>query len=181
MKLLSGLLVVGIFVSQAATVQDRAAARRPSTDQQTIVTQAQANRWLRLWQGRLALDEWKIEVRIVRAQDLNPDTLGNLKWNATNRTAVVKVLNPLDYDLPAAEIPADIERTVVHELVHLELSVLPRNGSKIVEEQVVNKMTEALLGLDRGENYAARLAFGSVQPKVKRQGASSGDTAARSK
>ncbi len=180
MKLLTGLFVLGTCLSWAAPALDHSATRRPG-DQQTIVTQAQVNRWVKLWQGRLALDEWKIDARIVRAQDLNPDTLGNLKWNAANRTAIIKVLNPADYDLAPTEIPADIERTVVHELVHLELSALPRNGSKMVEESVVNKMTEALLGLDRGENYAARLAFGSVQPKVKRPAMSSGDTAARSK
>jgi hypothetical protein len=139
------------------------AAPRP----QTQVTQTQVDNWLRLWQGRLALDDWRVEAHIVRQGDLNADTLGNLKWNARTHTAAIKVLDPRDYDMPAAQIPADIERTVVHELIHLELSVLPRDGSKRVEEQVVNRMTEALLGLDRGDNYAARVAGGPVQPKIK--------------
>jgi hypothetical protein len=73
-----------------------------------------------------------------------------------------------------------MERTVVHELIHLELSVLPRDGSKRVEEQVVNRMTEALLGLDRGDNYAARVAAGPAQPKIKPV-IIADDTAARSK
>jgi len=148
--------------------------------QQTTVTQAQVDRWLRLWQQRLALEEWKIDARIVRQRDLNPDTLGNLKWTSTNHTAAIKVLDPRDYDMPAAQIPADIERTVVHELVHLELSVLPRDGSRKVEEQVVNRMTEALLELDHGDNYAARAAAGPVQPRIRRV-APAGDVAARSK
>lgn len=152
------------------------AAPRP----QAQVTQTQVDSWLRLWQGRLALDEWQIEAHIVRQSDLNADTLGNLKWNARSHTAAIKVLDPRDYDMPAAQIPADIERTVVHELIHLELSVLPRNGSKRVEEQVVNRMTEALLGLDRGDNYAARVAAGPVQPKIKPVMIAN-DTAARSK
>jgi hypothetical protein len=49
-----------------------------------------------------------------------------------------------------------------------------------VEEQVVNRMTEALLGLDRGDNYAARAATGPVQPKIKRVMLAD-DTAARSR
>ena len=152
------------------------AASRP----QAQVTQAQVDGWLRLWQGRLALEEWKVEARIVRQSDLNADTLGNLKWNARSHTATIKVLDPRDYDMPSDQIPADIERTVVHELIHLELSVLPRDGSKRVEEQVVNRMTEALLGLDRGDNYAARVAAGPVQAKIKPVMIAD-DTAARSK
>lgn len=147
---------------------------------QAQVTQGQVDSWLRLWQGRLALDDWRVEAQIVRQSDLNADTLGNLKWNARTRTASIKVLDPRDYDMPATQIPADMERTVVHELIHLELSVLPRNGSKRVEEQVVNRMTEALLGLDRGDNYAARVAAGPVQPKIKPVMLAV-DTAARSK
>src|SRR5581483_6191413 len=84
-----------------------------------VVTDAQVDSWLRLWQKRLHLDDWRIEAHIVRSTDLKPDTLGNLKWNLNNHSAVIKVLNPLDYDMPAADVPEDMEYTVVHELVHL--------------------------------------------------------------
>src|SRR5437868_6185397 len=110
------LLILGIGVSQAdsvPTVEQRATDRT----QQGIVTNSQVEQWLRTWQLRLALRDWKIDIHIVRAADLNPDTLGHLKWNAGDHSATIKVLNPLDYDLPPEQIPADIERTVVHELV----------------------------------------------------------------
>jgi len=148
---------------------------------QVAVSQPDVDRWLRVWQTRLALDDWKIEARIVRQTDLNPDTLGNLKWNSLHHTATIKVLDPRDYDMPAEQIPQDMERTVVHELVHLELSVLPRDGSPKVEERVVNRMTEALLSLDRGENYAARVAAGPVQPKVKHAAAATDGAASRAR
>lgn len=174
------LLILGIGVSQADSVPTPNAVEQRATDrtQQEIVTSSQVEQWLRTWQARLALTDWKVEVHIVRASDLNPDTLGHLKWNASDHSAIIKVLNPVDYDLPAAQIPADIERTVVHELVHLQLSALPRNGSKVVEEQVVNKLTEAFLQLDTGENYPARLAA-SPAPRI-RNGNSS-NQASRSK
>jgi len=147
---------------------------------QPVVSQVRVDGWLRVWQSRLALDDWKIDAHIVRQTDLNPDTLGNLKWNSLHHTATIKVLDPRDYDMPAEQIPQDIERTVVHELVHLELSVLPRDSSPKVEERVVNRMTEALLNLDRGENYAARLAAGRAQPKIRHADAATG-AAARAK
>jgi hypothetical protein len=44
----------------------------------------------------------------------------------------------------------DMEFTVVHELIHLELSSLPRSdASRREEEYAVNRITEALLKLDR--------------------------------
>jgi hypothetical protein len=122
-----------------------------------IVTDAQVVDWVRTWQTRLRLDDWKIETRIVRASQLKPDTLGNLKWNSISRTAVIKVLSPLDYDIPAADVPDDIEYTILHELVHLQLSVLPRDSNRReVEEIVVNKISDALMQLDKGPTFRAR-------------------------
>lgn len=133
---------------------------------------AQVASWVRTWQHRLRLDDWKIETRIVRATDLKPDTLGNLKWNSISRTAVIKVLNPLDYDIPAADIPEDIEYTVVHELVHLQLSVLPRDlNRKDIEETVVNKICDALMTLEKGDAFRAR-----SQPSTPYRGAPPGET-----
>jgi hypothetical protein len=167
MKFVAVLLTLACGVSLASAPPDRSSNVSTVADRQPIVNQAQVDRWLQIWQKRLALDDWKIEADIVRQDNLNPDTLGHLKWSSENHTAAIKVLDPRDYDMPAQQIPADMERTVVHELVHLELSVLPRTGSRKVEEQVVNRVTEALLELDRGDNYAARLAGGPVQPKIK--------------
>jgi len=182
MKFFVVLLALGTCVSQADSVTNQGiAAEQRTTNQQSLanlVSNAQLEQWLRTWQERLSLDEWKVEVRMVRAADLNPDTLGHLKWNASDHTATIKVLNPLDYELPPDQIPSDIERTVVHELVHLQLSVLPRNGSKVVEEQVVNKLTEALLRLDWGGSYAAQVSEPAT-PHLKR--GSGSNQASRSK
>jgi hypothetical protein len=121
------------------------------------ITQAQVDEWTRSWQRRLDLGEWTVTTLIVRTSDLKPDTLGNLKWNINNRTAIVKVLNPLDYELPGSEIATDIEFTIVHELIHLQLAVLPHDGSsKSIEEKVVNRISEALFQLEKGPSYHPR-------------------------
>jgi hypothetical protein len=121
------------------------------------VSEARVIEWVQTWQKRLHLDDWKIETRIVRASELKPDTLGNLKWNTPARTATIKVLNPVDYDIPASEIPEDVEYTIVHELVHLQLSALPRDlNRKDIEEQVVNRISDALMALERGPTFRAR-------------------------
>ena len=133
------------------------------------ITQAQVDDWTKSWLKRLDMGEWNVTTLIVRVSDLKPDTLGNLKWNSSNKTAVVKVLNPLDYELAAAEIPTDIEYTIVHELIHLQLSVLPHDGSmKMTEEKVVNRLSEALFQLEKGPTYHPRASL--AKSFVKGQG-----------
>lgn len=161
---LAVLLFLGIGVSWGLS------ASTPERSTTPAVTQAQVDEWTRSWQKRLDLGEWNVTTLIVRVSDLKPDTLGNLKWNSSNKTAVIKVLNPLDYDLPPAEIPTDIEYTIVHELIHLQLSVLPHDGSsKITEEKVVNRISEALFQLEKGPSYHARATLANHY--VKSQGA----------
>lgn len=148
------------------------------TKLKAVVTEAQVSDWVRVWQKRLHLEDWKVEVRLVRITDLKPDTLGNLKWNSNLHSATIKVLNPIDYDIPASKVPEDIEYTVVHELVHLQLSVLPRDlNRKDVEEQVVNKIADALMALDRGEGFRARSA--PVKPYREQSGDPGTESAGR--
>jgi len=151
---LAVLMILGISASwgDSGSTPDKASP--------PVITQAQVDVWTKSWQRRLDLGEWKITTLIVRATDLRPDTLGNLRWNSDNKTAVIKVLNPLDYDLPASEIPTDIEYTVLHELIHLQLSVLPHDTtSKLAEEKVVNRIGEALFQLEKGAAYHSRLSL----------------------
>lgn len=157
------ILVLGIGVSLGASVSTPDKATTPA------ITQAQVDDWTKSWLKRLDMGEWNVTTLVVRVSDLKPDTLGNLKWNSSNKTAVVKVLNPLDYELPAAEIPTDIEYTIVHELIHLQLSVLPHDGAmKMTEEKVVNRLSEALFQLEKGPAYHPRASL--AKSFVKGQG-----------
>ena len=90
-----------------------------------------------------------------RSTDLKPKTLGNIHWDLAKKSAVIRVLDPADYKLPFNAMLDDIEFTVVHELIHLEmapvLTDLQRNdANRREEEYAVNHVAEALLKLDRG-------------------------------
>ena len=80
---------------------------------------------LAVWQKRLNLQDWNIALVVSRASELKPKTLGNIHWDNEKKTAVLRVLDPADYKLPFNEMLQDIEFTVVHELIHLELSPCP--------------------------------------------------------
>jgi hypothetical protein len=109
---------------------------------------------LRVWQKRLNLGEWNISVMVSRTTELKPKTVGNIHWDREKKTAVIRVLDPADYDMELEPMLKDIEFTVVHELIHLEmvpiLSDLQRSAeNRLEEEHAVNHLAEALLKLAR--------------------------------
>ena len=115
-----------------------------------------ASEKLWLWQRRLNLQEWNISVVVSRASELKPKTLGNIHWDRVKKTAVIRILDPADYRLPFAPMLRDIEFTVVHELIHLEiapvLADLERtDANRVEEEHAVNHIADALLMLDQGQ------------------------------
>lgn len=120
----------------------------------TVVVERFANERLAVWQKRLNLQDWNISLIVARATELKPKTLGNIHWDTDKKTAVLRVLDPADYKLSFNEMLQDVEFTVVHELIHLELapvlSPLQRNdANRREEEHAVNHMADALLKLDR--------------------------------
>jgi hypothetical protein len=105
---------------------------------------------LAIWQQRLNLQDWKISIIMSHPSELKPRTLGNIHWDSDKKAAVIRVLHPGDYKMAYKPMLDDMEFTVVHELIHLELSSLPRSeASRSAEEYAVNQIAAALLKLDR--------------------------------
>jgi hypothetical protein len=125
-----------------------------SAHERTLLAEGFTNERLWVWQKKLGLQDWKITVVVARASDLKPKTLGNIHWELDKKTAVIHVLDPADYKLPFKDMLQDMEFTVVHELIHLDLAPvladLQRNdANRREEEHAVNHMADALLTLDR--------------------------------
>jgi hypothetical protein len=118
-------------------------ARERAATAESFVTER-----LAIWQKRLKLQDWHLVVKLVRSTELKPKTLGNIHWDTPSKEATIRVLALADYKLPYQDALRDMEFTVVHELVHLQLSSLPRSeASRGAEERAVNQLTEALLDL----------------------------------
>ncbi|HLK69263.1 MAG TPA: hypothetical protein VKU19_37785 [Bryobacteraceae bacterium] len=140
-------------ISSAQQVPNQQA---PTARERTQRAEAYTTERLAVWQQRLNLQDWNISVAVVRATELKPKTLGNIHWDLPKKSAVIRVLDPADYHLADKEMLQDMEFTVVHELIHLELapvlSDLQRSdANRREEEHSVNHMAEALLKLDRGK------------------------------
>lgn len=128
-------------------------AREPRLDQRDSLAEVYLHKKLIVWQHRLALDDWKISMIVSPSRDLRKGTLGNIKWDATRKSAVIRVLDAGEYHTPYLAALEDMEFTVVHELVHLELASLPRSeASRGDEEHTVNRLSDALLHLERKDN-----------------------------
>ena len=107
---------------------------------------------LALWQQRLKLQEWSVSVIVSRPSELRQGTLGSIHWDAAKKTAVIRVLEVPESasDQQKSAALSDIECTIVHELIHLDLALLPKTDtSRTDEEFAVNHLADALLELDR--------------------------------
>lgn len=143
-----------LFTFAGNTFAQAPTAPPESPRERTLLAERYAVERLSVWQKRLKLQDWNISLVVSRATDLKPKTLGNIHWDTEKKTATLRVLDPADYKLPFDEMLQDVEFTVVHELIHLELapvlSPLQRNdANRRSEEHAVNDMADALLKLDR--------------------------------
>jgi len=141
---LAGYGLAASPVSVPPSRADAPAARQEREAQaQTFVEEK-----LQLWQQRMNLRAWNIKVHLVRTGTLKPKTLGGIHWDSSIMEATVEVMSTYDYKLRQQEMLDDMEFTVVHELVHLQLSSLPRSeASRSAEEHAVNEIAATLIKL----------------------------------
>lgn len=144
-------------VPSAARVAEQPTETQPSVPaERTLLAERFASEKVLGWQKRLNLQDWTVSVAVLRSTALKPNTVGNIHWDREKKTATISVLDPADYKLPFDAMLKDIEFTVVHELIHLEMSPIladlkRTDANRMEEEHAVNHMAEALLKLDRGQ------------------------------
>jgi hypothetical protein len=126
MRLISGLLLL-TFSSLAMTPLE-----------------ARLDHQMKVWQKRLSLEDWSLAVRLVRQSELDPNSWGMAEWDPVAKTGTISVLDPRDYNLHGGELKLDMECTIVHELVHIQVSPLDARDES-VREGVVNRLMAALM------------------------------------
>jgi hypothetical protein len=102
------------------------------------------DRQMRVWQKRLGLEEWNLSVHVVRQAEIDKNAWGTAEWDPESKTGVINVLDPRDYNLKGGELRLDMECTIVHELVHVQVSPLEAPNAH-AREEVVNKIMTAVL------------------------------------
>jgi len=106
--------------------------------------ESRLDRQMKLWQRRLGLEDWSIALRVVRQNEIDRNVWGTAEWDADKKTGIINVLDPRDYNLRGGELKLDMECTIVHELVHIQVSPLDTRDEG-TREEVVNKIMTALM------------------------------------
>lgn len=151
-SVLALLASASVFAQTNAAGSGSAVAPVSNNAESSQLARQYVNERLAVWQERLKLGGWQISAQAARASQFKPGTMGAIQWDKGKKTAVIFVLDPADYRLPLREMLDDMEMTVVHELIHLELASLPRSqASRSGEERAVNGIADALLQLDRAK------------------------------
>jgi hypothetical protein len=106
--------------------------------------ESRLDRQLKTWQRRLGLEDWNLTLRLVRQTEIDHNSWGAAEWDPATKTGTISVLDPRDYNLHGGELRLDMECTIVHELVHIQVSPLDARD-ELVREEVVNRIMAALM------------------------------------
>jgi len=151
----SSLVSILFLTAFTGVVRSGAAPRFPSPTEAPLLAQDYLQKRLKLWQGILHLDTWNVTLEVSPRTELRSGTVGNIHWDEEQKSARIRVLQASDYKVPFYSALEDMEFTVLHELLHLELAALPRTDeSRVEEEHAVDRMATALLQLQSASNRA---------------------------
>ena len=101
----------------------------------------------RLWQRLLRLEDWDVEVKVLRYYDLGEDTTATMNQFPLKKDAVLRLIDPRDHN-PRWKPVDSVETDIVHELLHLHfgpLSDRENDAKQVAEEQAVNAISRALV------------------------------------
>jgi hypothetical protein len=113
---------------------------------------------LKEWQNRLCLQDW----RIVLKENCEPDDMylsgcsGATEWEESIKTAVIQIIDPKFYGTRI--LPFDFEKTLVHELLHLKLSLVSDKVDELQARymhQIIDDLARAFVDAKRSYQKVA--------------------------
>lgn len=105
------------------------------------------------WRDRLGLQDWQIkfEPKCPPEEMELDDAAGCTSWAEAIKCAKVQILDPKYYEEDNI-IPFDFEKTLVHELLHLKLSLVSSGVDDFQERamhQIIDDLARALVDTKR--------------------------------
>lgn len=119
-----------------------------SRAEQQPILDAMVQKWAKI----LRLQDWDVTIRMVDKKDLTLEGVaGEISWNREHQQAEIQILDPSQ--IGANTVQADVEETIIHELMHLHASPFDEFESGTPEyyalELFINRVAQALYKLDR--------------------------------
>lgn len=121
-------------------------------NKEVILTEDELRQKCAEWQKILRLQDWIVNVSIKRSRDMSDGNLdAEIFITLPNRVASIYILDSIDY---ATSYEAqDMERHLVHELLHIHLYPITGNFEdgllQIAEEQAIEAISRGLIHLSR--------------------------------
>lgn len=105
-----------------------------------------------VWQRRLRLLDWNIEVKVKRFTEMPSEALAAIQTFEERKDAFLYLLSPVDIELVQDRFlgneAANYSLSIVHELLHLQLLPLSDydvEHKRVAEEQIVNTLSRVLV------------------------------------
>ena len=118
-----------------------------------ILAQGRIEDLLREWQERLRLLDWDIRVEEnVEVYGMD-DNQGFVEFAEPNKEAVISLLDPSQF-VKDSYFTYDVERTLVHELLHLKLCLIDKSESETqnrLVHQIIEDLAKALIDAKRAK------------------------------
>lgn len=110
------------------------------------------NQVFKEWKNRLGLQDWRIKLYVDCAPEemTLDDVVGCTEWQESIKAAKIEILSPKHYE--DRVIPFDIEKTLVHELLHLKTSLISSNVGELQERithQLIDDLARAFVDAKR--------------------------------
>ena len=104
------------------------------------------------WQKILRLQDWVVTLKEVKSKDMDSKYVSaTIETHADKKRARIEYL-PLEEQAEDHFETRDVERNLVHELLHLHFDPFdtdPNTPERLAEEQAVSSLADALIALDR--------------------------------
>lgn len=105
------------------------------------------------WKERLGLHDWVITLvdNCFPGDMCLANKAGDTAWSEENKTARIEIMDPQYYGDRIT--PFDFERILVHELLHLKLSLVSSDVGNLQERymhQIIEDLAKALVQAKRG-------------------------------
>ena len=112
------------------------------------------NELLAEWKARLGLGDWRIKLldKCVPEDMTLQGASGCTDWTEAIKTARIEILDPAYYG--DRIVPFDWEKTLVHELLHLKLSLVADNVDDLQARymhQLIDDLARAFVDAKREE------------------------------
>ena len=119
------------------------------------MTEDAAKSLFQKWVSILKLSDWDIRFkwRCDPKKMAVPDSAGCTSYNDVCRQAVIEIADLSQYQPDMEGFEPDYEQVLVHELMHLKMSILDTGESEIQNKAVhilVDSLALALVNADRG-------------------------------